>query len=290
MNHQISNTILTATIKERGAELVGLKGSSGLEYMWRADPVVWGRSAPILFPVVGKLKGDSYRLEGRTWELEKHGFVRDMDFALAGRSGSAIELRLEATPETRRYYPFEFALRVGFRLDGNALEVEYAVGNKGDRVMPFSIGAHPAFSLEWGEGDEIEDYFLKFEKKETADTRHLDDDKLLSDEIERVLENENVLPLSSDMFDRDALILLSLESKKVSLCSRKHANRLTVEFPGFPYLGIWAKPAAPYVCIEPWHGHVDPAATDGDIMHKPGIVKLAPGATFSCVHRIVVEE
>jgi galactose mutarotase-like enzyme len=289
-NHTISNSILIATVKERGAELCSLKGKSGVEYMWRADPGVWGRHAPILFPVVGKLKNNSYRHEGETYELGQHGFARDMDFKLEEKSDGRLVFRLDPTLETLGRYPFEFVLRVEYRLEGNGLEIEYKVFNAGKTVMPFSIGAHPAFSLEWGVGDRIEDYSLEFEKRETADTRHLDEDKLLSDKIERVLDAENILPLRADMFDRDALILLGIKSKKVSLCSNRHANRVTVEFPGFPYLGIWAKPAAPYVCIEPWHGHVDPTGTDGDIMAKPGIIKLAPAAAFACVHKIVVEE
>ena len=288
--YSISNPNVTATVSSLGSELIGLRGKSGIEYMWRADPNVWGRSAPILFPVVGMLSGNCYKYGDKTYTLESHGFVRDMNFELAQKGDSGLTFRLEPTSHTRLAYPFEFVLDVSFQLEEECLSVEYKVINGGETEMPFSIGAHPAFSLEWGVGDQIEDYFLEFEKKETIDTRHLDENKLLSNETERVLTNENILPLKKDMFIRDALILLDIESTKVSLASHNHSNRVTVEFPGFPYLGIWAKPSAPYVCIEPWHGYVDPADTDGVLLKKPGIIKLAPNDTFTCVHRILINE
>lgn len=258
--------------------------------MWQADPKIWGRHAPILFPIVGKLANDRYSFEGKTYELTQHGFARDLDFTLVEETFDFLSYQLLPSSATKQRYPFDFALWVKYRLKDNSLDIQYEVRNNGEGVMPFSIGAHPAFSLTWGEDDRIEDYFLEFEKKEMLDAYFLGADHLLSEKTERILQNENILNISKNMFYRDALILLDFESGKVSLCSSKHRNRLTVEFPGFPYLGIWAKPAAPFVCIEPWYGHVDPANTDGIIMNKPGINKLASNKTFTCTHRIVIQE
>lgn len=289
MDRSITNSLLTVTIKQCGAELYSIRSAGGMEYIWQADATIWGRHAPVLFPIVGKLANDRYSYEAKSYELKQHGFARDMDFELVGETAESLSYQLLPSKETRQRYPFEFALWIKYRLEGNGLGVQYEVMNNSQKVMPFSIGAHPGFALNWGK-DRVEDYFLEFEKPETLDAHLLGKDNLLSSKTERVLENDNVLPLRRDMFDRDALIFLDLKSEKVRLGSYKHKNRVTIEFPGFPYLGIWAKPGAPFVCIEPWHGHADTEQGDGILMNKPGIIKLEPGETFNCAHRIVIEE
>lgn len=284
----ISNSFLTVTVKDIGAEITSIKDSKNQEYIWQADPTVWGRHSPVLFPIVGKLANNQYCHDGKAYTLNQHGFARDMRFSFVQETETGLSCQLLPTQETTQNYPFEFSLLIHYRLVNNSVEVCYEVKNNDTKVMPFSIGAHPAFALSWGENDRIEDYYIEFEKPETADTRHLDNNSLLSDETERILTDESVIPLKEDLFIRDALILLELESEKVSLKSYKHNHKVTVAFSGFPYLGIWAKPKANYVCIEPWHGHVDPADTDGILINKPGIIRLDPGSVFKCNYFIQI--
>ncbi|MEI7881600.1 MAG: aldose 1-epimerase family protein [bacterium] len=286
MKNTISNSMMSVTVKRHGAELCSLKAADGTEYLWQADPAVWGRHAPLLFPIVGKLAQGRYRFEGKEYALNPHGFARDMDFALVTANATGLSYRLNDTPETRKQYPFEFNLMRHFRLSDGVLEVTTEVTNTGDKVLPFSIGEHPGFALNWGAKDRVEDYALLFEKAERLDAHFLDSNGLVSDQTGRILSNKTVLPLRSDLFDRDALIFLKIKSQKISLCSRRHARRVTVKFSGYPQLGIWAKPGAPFVCIEPWYGHADPASHDGELMNKPGIIKLAPGSVFSCNWRV----
>jgi len=286
---EIGNSLLSVTVKPHGAELAGLKAADGTEYLWQADPAVWGRHAPLLFPIVGKLAQGHYLLDGKRYEMKPHGFARDMDFELIQESGTALSFRLRSTPETRRQYPFDFMLLRHYRLNQASLEVTCEVFNTGNTVMPFSIGEHPAFALNWGAGDRVEDYALKFEKAERLDAHFLNSEGLLSGQTERILSNHNVLPLRRDLFDRDALIFLKMKSQTISLCSRRHARGVTVEFSGYPCVGIWAKPGAPFVCIEPWYGHADPVGHNGELMNKPGIIKLEPGTSFTCSWRVVVK-
>ncbi|MEI6516155.1 MAG: aldose 1-epimerase family protein [bacterium] len=290
MINTISNSRIAVSVKSLGAELCSLKGASGAEYLWQADPAVWGRHAPLLFPLVGKLANDRYLFEGKAYEMKQHGFARDLAFEPLAASEDALSYRLQASPETLKRYPFNFALIRHYRLRENVLEVVTEVTNSGPTEMLFSIGEHPGFGLNWGAGDKVEDYALQFEKPERLDTVLLDSNHLLSAKTERVLSNERVLPLRSDLFDRDALIFTKIKSRAVKLCSRRHSRSLTVEFPEYPCLGIWAKPGAPFVCIEPWYGHADPVGHDGQLVHKPGIIKLQPGLVFSCVWRVVVSE
>ncbi len=289
MQNTIGNSVLSVSVKRQGAEWCALKAADGTEYLWQADPAVWGRHAPLLFPIVGKLVQGRYRFEGKEYEMKPHGFARDMDFELVDSTASSLTYQLQSSPATQVQYPFDFSLKRHYGLSGNVVEITTEVTNRGEKVMPFSIGEHPAFALNWGAGDKVEDYALKFEKPERLNMRLLDANGLLTDQSERILSNKNVLPLRRDLFDRDALIFLKLKSQRVSLCSRRHPRGVTVEFAGYPHLGIWAKPGAKFVCIEPWYGHADPANHDGELMNKPGIIRLDPGQVFSCVWRVEVK-
>lgn len=282
----ITNEHLTVGIKRRGAELCSIKSTDGFEYIWQADPAVWARHAPVLFPIVGRLRAGRYTLNGKTYELPQHGFARDMDFTLIDRDEHTLIFQLLPTAGTRARYPFEFALTISYRLNGPLLTVEYKVQNCSKETMPFSIGAHPAFNL----AAPIEQCRLEFERQETLNTWRLSGEELLANETEPVLQNSRILPLSRTIFNRDALIFMDAVSDRITLCTEPGSRRIAVEFPGFPQLGIWAKPGAPFVCIEPWYGYVDPDQPYGDIMNKPGILQLEAGKTFTCEHRISVEQ
>ena len=285
MMKSIANKFLTVSVKERGAELCSIRGADGTEVLWQGDPTFWKGQAPILFPTIGKLQDGRYQLNGQTYELAAHGFVRTMDFTLIDQQPDALTYQLLPTAETRARYPFEFELKVTYRLSGNALSIEYAVRNTSASVMPFSIGCHEAYNLP----GPIDECFLEFEKTETADPRLINAKGMVSTETVAVLKNTRTLPLSKTLFDRDVLIFLDVKSQKVTLGAKNSPRRLTVEFAGFPHLGIWAKPAAPFVCIEPWFGHTDPEQPYGDIWKKPGIIPLEAGKTFTCMHQVSIQ-
>jgi len=282
--HSLQNEFLTICVKPLGAELCSIKSADDLEHLWQADPAVWGRHAPVLFPMVGKLRDNHYTLNDKTYKLSQHGFARDMKFSLIEQGESSLVYQLLPTAETRACYPFEFDLTITYRLSENALSIEYTVRNAGSATMPFSIGAHPGFTLP----GPIDECFMEFEKVETLSTRLLDCNGLISEKISPVLENSNLLPLSKTLFDRDALIFMDAESESITLSATNSARRLTVEFAGFPEFGIWSKPGAPFVCIEPWFGYADTEDPYGDLTDKPGIINLEAGKTFTCAHRIIV--
>jgi galactose mutarotase-like enzyme len=281
---RLQNEFLTIEVKTTGAELSRLRTADGTEHLWQADPTFWERHAPILFPIVAALRDNRYEWMGRTYRLPPHGFARDLEFTQTEQTSDTLTFQLLPTAETRAAYPFEFALDLTYKLHRNSVEMHWQVHNQGDNVMPFSIGAHPAFNLPGA----IDDFFLEFEKIEPAPPRLLENN-LVSEQTVAVLQNSNRLPLSRSLFDRGALIFLNPASQKVHLGSRRTTRRLTVEFAGFPQLGIWSKPGAPFVCIEPWYGYPDPEHPYGDIRNKPGILKLPAGETFTCEHRVIVQ-
>lgn len=259
-----------------------------LEFIWQADPQVWPRHAPVLFPIVGKLQDNSYSYQGQTYQLPQHGFARDEVFELVEEEANRLTFELRDSPATRRAYPFAFRLRISYELEGNTVTVRYGVRNPGDEELLFSIGGHPGFNCPLLPGELFTDYFLEFEQPETLE-RFLVEDGLLTGETEKVMENKRVLPLRDDLFAKDALVLKSFASGRLTLKSNRHPHQVEVSYEGFPYLGIWSKPVgASFLCIEPWYGIASTIGSSTDLTQKEGIIGLPPGEEFSCSYTIRV--
>ncbi|AKD03221.1 aldose 1-epimerase family protein [Pontibacter korlensis] len=273
-----------------GAELHHfIKKDENLEFIWQADPEVWTGHAPNLFPIVGELPEQQYTFEGQTYEMKRHGFARRKEFKLVEEHHNKLVFELTEDEETLKQYPFKFRLLIAYALDWNRLEVTYLVTNTSEQALYFSIGGHPGFNVPFYEGEEYEDYFLEFEKEEMLHRYLLSDEGLQSGETELVLEQDTKLPLRSAYFYKDALVFKQLQSERVMLGSTKNARRVEVIFEGFPYLGIWGKPAHPrYVCIEPWCGIAGRVGESGDLTEKEGINQLAPEQSFARTYTITV--
>ncbi len=289
MQYQLENKLLSVTVKEQGAELCSIRNTrSEIEYIWGADAEVWGRHAPVLFPIVGKLKDNQYFLKGKEYSLPQHGFGRDKDWLLIDRDDNSLTFQLKEDSETLQKYPFEFELRALYSLEGSSLSITYTVWNKSKEDMPFSIGAHPGFNCPLQEGEEFEDYFLEFEKPETL-SRELLNFGLRTGEKQLVLENQNELPLEKKLFSKDALVFEGVQSEWISLKSRKSGHGLQIGIKGFPYLGVWTKAGgSEFICIEPWYGVADREDSGLDILKKEGIRLLPPEDKFSCSYSIKV--
>lgn len=271
----ISNKHLTAKIKPFGAELCSLIENKKLtEFIWEglAD---WPKHSPVLFPIVGSLKDNTYEFNNKSYSLNRHGFARDKQFSIESQSANSVCLLLNADEETKKLYPFDFRFKVCYTLLDNKLQIEYGVENFGSQTMPFSIGAHPAFKIPNQDGLTFEDYSIEFEEFENAGIFPLNEDGLLSLESVPFLKNTNKLPLSKDLFLKDALIFKTLSSKSVLLKSELAEFSIRVNFANFPFLGIWSKPPANFVCIEPWQGITDGVNATGRLEEKEGIILLS---------------
>lgn len=284
---KIENEQFTATIDLHGAQLTSLfHKKRSEEFIWQRDPAYWAESAPICFPIVGDLKGGTYVYRGKTYTMKKHGVVRYADFALAGQQTDACTLEVKANTGTMASYPFLFALQIRFELGPGGIKVAYTIRNKDDKDMPTSLGYHPAFNIDV-EHYEHSDYEILFSEKEQLDLYWLDEG-VLKLKIKNYLDQENSIELSRHIFDEDALVFKNIQSDKLTL-HRKGSNwRLEMLTGGAPHLGIWAKPAAPYVCIEPWYTYQDSADVSGDLFEKPGMFVLKPGEDFTSYYEVRV--
>jgi len=278
---RLSNEKLTVTIAEKGAEIQSiLRNDTNLEYMWSGNPEFWGKKSPVLFPIVGGLLGNKYTYNGNEYTLGRHGFARDMNFVVTEQGPDSALFSLIDNEETLKVYPFHFIFSIRYVLEENTLSVTYHVKNTGEDMMYFSVGAHPAFRVPLAEGSAFTDYYLEFNQPETAGRWTLSPGGQIESIALPYLSNTQRLPLNKPMFYEDALVFKHLASNKIAIKSDLTVYGLTVQFDGFPYMGIWSARDADFVCIEPWCGIADSVNTSGQLSEKEGINALHPGQLF----------
>lgn len=287
---EIASAELSAAINPLGAELTHLRDADGRALMTNADPAFWTGHAPILFPIIGAVNGDRYRLDGETYMLAKHGFARTSHFAVVEHTAARAVLLLEDNAKTQAVYPRSFALRLTYEIVAATLSVTAEITNRETaRTLPASFGFHPAFAWPLPYGDDRAVHRIVFAQDEPETLRALSTDGLIvPDERPSPLDDARTLTLRDDLFAQDALIWDAVRAQSVHY-GAPNGPQLRVDFPDTPMLGIWTKPGAAYVCIEPWHGIADPVGFTGDFTDKPGIFEIAPGGAKRIVMRITLE-
>lgn len=282
MTTTISNSILTAQIKHLGAELFSLKSNQDKEYIWEGNPTFWGKHSPILFPIVGSLKNNSYSYNQKKYQLNRHGFAREMEFELIKKTEESATFSLISTVETKKVYPFDFELQICYSLDENKLNIDYKVINKTETTMPFAIGAHPAFALP----GHFEEYNLEFQQDESL-KYHLLEEGLISNTTNEIQLDNKQLGLNYHLFENDALVFKTLESKSITIL-KNETPILKVNFTDFPNLGIWTVVNAPFLCIEPWFGYSDTLNEYDDFCKKEAIQLLGENKFFESNYSIEI--
>jgi len=275
----ISSDQLIAEIDPLGAQLSALKNRAALDLLWNGDPKVWAGRAPLLFPIVGVLAGGTYRLGSQTYRLPRHGFARGKLFATESTSASAAVFRLVADESSLLVYPFQFELEVRYELHGATLSVTTWIRNKGSTAMPASFGYHPGFRWPLPFGHARSAHFIEFECDEPAPARRIDSAGLLTPERHPTPIIQRRLALADALFQDDVLIFDQISSRSV-LYGSSDGPRIKIGFPDAPLLGVWTKPGAPFICIEPWHGVTDPEGFSGEFKDKPGVFVLKGGGSF----------
>lgn len=287
--HTIQNDLLSVTINERGAELDSIfHKENNLEYLWNADPAFWAKKSPVLFPIVGTLKDNSYLHGGKLYHLSRHGFARESTFAVSAVSRGAISFSLTANQQTLESFPFDFTFTITYSVESSRLSVKYEVTNNGHVPMYFSVGGHPAFKVPLVPGTVYTDYYLEFTHQEHAGRWPISSHGLIERESTPLLDHTRRLPLDKKLFYEDALVFKHLNSEGLSIKSDKTSHGLTLDCKGFPYLGIWAAKDADFVCIEPWYGIADSVDSNQQLADKEGINKLEAGLQFTATWGLTI--
>jgi galactose mutarotase-like enzyme len=271
---------LRAEVNPLGAQLSVLRDASGRDLLWNGDPAFWTGRAPILFPIVGELAGGRYRLGDKTYPLSRHGFARGKPFNVVAATASTATFRLRADESTLAIYPFEFELDVRFAVSGPTLSVISSVRNLGATNMPASFGYHPGLRWPLPYGRERAAHFIEFATEEPEPIRRLNSAGLLTPESHPTPVSDQRLVLEDTLFKNDVVIFDHVRSRSVTY-GAADGPRIRVAFPDAPYLGVWTKPGAPFICIEPWHGIADPVGFTDDFTAKPGVFTVAPGGVQS---------
>lgn len=270
----IQNEKLKATFNELGAELVSLINlKTGKEIIWEGNPDFWGGKSPVLFPTVGALKDDKYIFEAETYEMPRHGFARRKFFEIKNSSKTEVVFELNADEDTLKFYPFDFSLEIKYTLIENKLTVSYNVKNKSKKEMYFSLGAHPGFTIDTKNGLKYDDYEISFSDDENLEIHPLIDN-LISKETKTINLENKTLPLSYELFSKDALVMTTMKSKELILKNNQNDHKVIFTFSNFPYFGIWAAKNADFVCLEPWQGIADLEDHNQELTEKFGILKM----------------
>lgn len=275
---RIATDALNAEFSTLGAEMRVLRDEAGRDLLSDGPPEFWTGRAPFLFPIVGAVNGDTIHVDGHAYPMDKHGFARKSVFALIDHQPASATFRLEASGATRAIFPFEFRLDINFAIEGAALHTTVAIENVSRESLPASFGFHPAFRWPLPWGGERADHRLVFAEDEPAPIRRIDTvSGLVLPESRPTPVEGDTLRVRDDLFVDDAVIFDQLGSRSVRF--GVPGNRMIeVEFPDLPLLGVWTKPGAPFLCIEPWQGLADPVGYQGDFRAKPYVIEVAPGA------------
>lgn len=284
----IRSDSLTATINPFGAELTSLKNAQGRELMTDGDPAFWPGHAPLLFPIVGELAGGEYLVNGRRYKLPRHGFARRLPFdVVLQKEGQALFRLTDSAEHTHGVYPYFFGLYLEYRIEGASLIMAAVLANMSDREMPASFGFHPAFAWPLPYGQPREAHAIRFEKPEPAPLKQLKDGLIAREDRPSPVVGDR-LKLEDGLFTDDALIWEGLASKSL-VYGADAGPSLRIEWEEMPNLGIWTKPGAGFVCIEPWAGIADRADFKGGIWDKPGIVRINSGASHGWMMKVTLQ-
>lgn len=289
--YELKNETIAIQVDSCGAELRSLKKlDTGIEYLWQADPTFWGRTSPILFPFVGGLHNKTYRTKGKTYTMMQHGFARDLEFEMIScQPESEIWFERKSDAETLEKYPYEFILKLGYKLLPNGVSVLWQVENPASEALPFSIGGHPAFNCPLDADKKQTDYQIFLDAKDEVLSSKINKIGLATGEKERFSLQNGLLPITENLFDEDALVIEHDQAKTVALCNEKGEPYLTVTMDA-PLFGIWSPPHknAPFICIEPWYGRCDQENFEGDLTEREWGNLLAPGDVWKREYQIKV--
>ncbi|WP_099466515.1 aldose 1-epimerase family protein [Konateibacter massiliensis] len=288
---QIENERLLLKVNDYGGELAGIYDKkNSRELIWCGDPAVWNRHAPILFPFVGELFNKEYRYENVIYPMTAHGFARDTEFTFDGIKENKIVHSMKSNAKTKKVYPFDFKLEVSHSIVENEVLVEWKLVNTGDKEMLFGIGAHPAFNVPARENEEQKDYYLSFGDKETLGYIHIDKEypTAMYDTVHTLKLTDGKYKIGEHMFDGSTLIFENRQLSEVGIAFPDKTPYVTVQCEGFPYVGVWKKPGASFICLEPWYGRCDNYGFAGELENKMGVQKLEAKEEFNVSHKIVI--
>lgn len=288
---QLENERLLLKVNDQGGELAGIFDKKNeREIIWCANPEIWNRHAPVLFPFVGEIYNKEYKYNNITYPMTAHGFARDSKFVFEGMKQNKLIHSLSSTKETKKIYPFDFKLEVLHSIEDNKVIVEWKVKNTGDKEMLFSIGAHPAFNVPAKKEDAQKDYYLTFGDNETLQYIRIskEDGTALYEDTHTLNLVDGTYQVGEHLFDDGVLIFENKQLTTVGIAFPDKHQYVEIKCEGFPYVGVWTKPNAPFICLEPWYGRCDNHGFNKELKDKTGVQSLASKQEFCAKYEMII--
>lgn len=289
----LNNEYLKVELEPKGAEISKIIGKQdNINYMWKQDPVLWGHSAPILFPIVGALRNGEYTMEGKKYAMNQHGFSRNSVYDIVEQDETHVIFHLASNEEIEKMYPLEFDLYVAYTLVGQRLKADLRVVNNKEEDLYFQIGGHPAFACPFIEGEDANDYYIEFSEPETCEKKIIDVPKKgMSHETKPLFDHERHFFVRQAMFDNDAVVVKNFKSESIALRSLCNDKAIVFHMHNFDHVGLWASShVGGLIAIEPWVGHSDYIDFNGEFKDKESCVDLKKGKEFVCNFEIEINQ
>ena len=288
MQYTIKNTHLTLTVDTLGAQMVSVKNEAGEELLWQADKSVWGYSAPMLFPWVGRMKEGKFFADGQEFAAANHGFIRNVEHSVVLKEDNLIIFEFKANAETKKKYPYNFVFRTSYILSGHSIHHKIDVSNTDNKNIGFGLGYHPAFNLPFDNKHKTEDYYLEFDTPQSPKVLAFSDRFLIDGSSYTYGENITKIPLKDNFFENDSLIFSELTAKTVSIVEKDTGKRIEFDVQDFPYVTLWtaATPVTKFFCIEPWLSTPDREDAPLHWEKKEHSINLKPGEAYHILSRI----
>lgn len=281
---ELSNQYLTVNLHPKGAEIISIVGNQDhINYMWKRDACQWANSAPILFPIVGAIKNDTCRIDGKEYHMTQHGFARHNEFEIKNQSQTEVTFTLVSNDEIIKQYPFLFELNVTYKLVENTLTCFINVKNKDHQTIYFQVGGHPAFACPFMENESSNDYYVEFAEYETRNQKVIDVAKRGMSHVQLpFFDHEKRFFVRQQLFNNDAIVIKDFKSENISIKSLNHQKSIVFHMQGFDHVGLWtAKHVGGLLAIEPWVGHADYVDFDGEFKEKESCVALDTDKEFN---------
>lgn len=281
MLYTISSDTLTAQISDFGAELSSLKTADGTELIWQADPEIWKRHAPLLFPFICNTESKKYTVNGAEYALSNHGFARDTVFECVSEKSEDVCFVLKSSEETLKKYPYKFELSAEYILSGNTLTTSVTVKNTDDKDIFFFIGGHPAFNCPMTDGDNFDDYYVEYSENETITQPVPSGERT-------ILDNGRQVPLTHELFAHDVFMKDKPNSSSISLKSKKSSKAIRLDYDNSGCIAVWspARNDANFVCLEPWSSVPVYCDKVEELTEMPSAKKLAAGESYVFSYKI----
>lgn len=288
----LKNQFLTVEIEDVGAQLASITAKDGTQYLWQGDPDIWPRRAPLLFPILGRLKDSQYTLGEEVYTIPTHGFCREALFAVEQHSDTSVSFHLTDTEQTRAVYPFAFALTVTYTLEENRLIKAHKVENRSQQTMYYELGGHDGFRAPLAAEEKMRDYAVRIPGLEAIQPYAMNEELMLIPKNVIIPLHDGRINLKPSVYGQDTIILDQFPQSKAVLVDGQDRPRVTLEFGDFPYLGIWTMNKdfdTNYVCIEPWTTLPDGTFVGRGLKDKAGIRTLESGQSETLTYTTIFE-